>query len=177
MDTLSEFSKCVYHTPLHGLHSFQIYGRFQTDVLDRFLHHHHQNAKLSNRFWKNDVHPASGRKFMFRSTEAVLAACGGPLHLAFPLIHSPSVWIYPCRYLYIHYWCWEGVYMWTYCWVSPLPAGSVSSLQSPPVAASGSTHPSSHARCADGALHTHTRTNRQKISDITIVAGCCPSTN
>lgn len=57
--------------------------------------------------------------------------------------------VYVChRYKYLK--------MWTYCWVSPLPAGSVSSLQSPPVVASGSTHPSSHARWRDGVLRTHT---------------------
>lgn len=53
----------------------------------------------------------------------------------------------------------SDIYMLTYCWVSPLPAGSVSSLQSPPVAASGSTHPSSHARCRATALHTHIHRN------------------
>lgn len=91
-----------------------------------------------------------------------------PERPGFPFIYNPSI----CESMYIVI---HVFYMWTYCWVSPLPARSVSSLQSPPVVASGSTHPSSHARCSARVLHTHKHTH--KISVITVVADCCPSTN
>lgn len=35
------------------------YERFWSDVSDSSLHHHHQNTKLGNVFWKNAVHPSS----------------------------------------------------------------------------------------------------------------------
>ncbi len=58
------------------------YGRFWSDMLDGALHHHHQNTKWGNIFWKNAVHLSSRvqrlGESMPRRTEAVLAACGGP---------------------------------------------------------------------------------------------------
>ncbi len=68
----------------YGLHSHHIstqlntYGRFWTDVLDSALHHHHQNTKWGNIFWKNGVHPSSRVQrlveSMPRRTEAALVA-------------------------------------------------------------------------------------------------------
>ncbi len=72
----------------YGLHSHRISthmntcGRFWTNALDSALHHHHQNIKWGNIFWKNGVHPSSRvqrlGESMPRSTEAVLEARGGP---------------------------------------------------------------------------------------------------
>ncbi len=40
------------------LNPVNTYGRFWTDVLDCTVHHHHQNTKCVNIFWKNGVHPS-----------------------------------------------------------------------------------------------------------------------